>query len=133
MLHYEIQGDSLIIYIKDELDHHAVTYLRETSDRLIEAGNVKNIVFDFKDVSFMDSSGIGLIMWRYKKVMFIGGKAAVTNVGNAVDRIFKISGLYKIIEKYDTIQDAMLIIWHKILHLWSNQFRHQSFQLHHFG
>ena len=52
MLHYEIQGDSLIIYIKDELDHHAVTYLRETSDRLIEAGNVKNIVFDFKDVSF---------------------------------------------------------------------------------
>ena len=80
MLHYEIQGDSLIIYIKDELDHHAVTYLRETSDRLIEAGNVKNIVFDFNDVSFMDSSGIGLIMGRYKKVMFIGGKAAVTNV-----------------------------------------------------
>lgn len=48
MLHYEIQGDSLIIYIKDELDHHAVTYLRETSDRLIEAGNVKNIVFVLK-------------------------------------------------------------------------------------
>ena len=71
------------------------------------AGNVKNIVFDFKDVSFMDSSGIGLIMGRYKKVMFIGGKAAVTNVGNAVDRIFKISGLYKIIEKYDTIQEAL--------------------------
>lgn len=68
---------------------------------------VKNIVFDFKDVSFMDSSGIGLIMGRYKKVMFIGGKAAVTNVGNAVDRIFKISGLYKIIEKYDTIQEAL--------------------------
>ena len=107
MLHYEIQGDSLIIYIKDELDHHAVTYLRETSDRLIEAGNVKNIVFDFKDVSFMDSSGIGLIMGRYKKVMFIGGKAAGTNVGNSVDRIFKISGLYKIIEKYDTIQEAL--------------------------
>ena len=107
MLPYEIQGDSLFIYFKDELDHHAVTYLRETSDRLIEAGNVKNIVFDFKDVSFMDSSGIGLIMGRYKKVMFIGGKAAVTNVGNAVDRIFKISGLYKIIEKYDTIQEAL--------------------------
>ena len=68
MLHYEIQGDSLIIYIKDELDHHAVTYLRETSDRLIEAGNVKNIVFDFKDVSFMDSSGIGLIMEDIKRL-----------------------------------------------------------------
>ena len=45
-------------------------------------------------------------MGRYKKVMFIGGKAAVTNVGKTVDRIFKVSGLYKIIEKYDTIQEA---------------------------
>ena len=106
MMHYEIKGDCLVVYIRDALDHHAVTYLRETSDRLIEAGNVKNIIFDFKDVSFMDSSGIGLIMGRYKKVMFIGGKAAVTNVGKTVDRIFKVSGLYKIIEKYDTIQEA---------------------------
>lgn len=67
MMHYEIKGDCLVVYIRDDLDHHAVTYLRETSDRLIEAGNVKNIIFDFKDVSFMDSSGIGLIMGRYKK------------------------------------------------------------------
>ena len=38
--------------------------------------------------------------------MFLGGTAAVTNVGKTVDRIFKVSGLYKIIEKYDTIQEA---------------------------
>ena len=56
MMHYEIKGDCLVVYIRDDLDHHAVTYLRETSDRLIEAGNVKNIIFDFKDVSFMDRS-----------------------------------------------------------------------------
>lgn len=48
MMHYEIKGDCLVVYIRDDLDHHAVTYLRETSDRLIEAGNVKNIIFDFK-------------------------------------------------------------------------------------
>ena len=46
MMHYEIKGDCLVVYIRDDLDHHAVTYLRETSDRLIEAGNVKNIIFD---------------------------------------------------------------------------------------
>ena len=55
----------------------------------------------------MDSSGIGLIMGRYKKVMFIGGRAAVTNIGQSVDRIFKISGLYKIIEKYNTPDEAI--------------------------
>ena len=44
---------------------------------------------------------------RYKKVMFLGGRAAVSNVGRVVDKIFRISGLYKIIEKYDTPVDAI--------------------------
>lgn len=105
--HYELCRNCLIVYVTQDLDHHAVKYLRERSDRLIEAGDVKHIVFDFKDVNFMDSSGIGLIMGRYKKVMFLGGRAIVTNVGNIVDRIFKISGLYKIIEKYNTPEDAL--------------------------
>ncbi len=105
--HYELCGNCLIIYIIQDLDHHAVTYLRERSDRLIDAGEAKHVIFDFENVQFMDSSGIGLIMGRYKKVMFIGGRAAVTNIGKSVDRIFKMSGLYRIIEKYDTPQDAV--------------------------
>lgn len=107
MVHYELCGQCLVIYVKDDLDHHVVNYLRERSDRLIQAGNVKHIIFDFTNVDFMDSSGIGLIMGRYKKVMFLGGKAAVTNVGINVDRIFQMSGLYKIIEKYDTPDQAI--------------------------
>ncbi|MCI5502056.1 MAG: anti-sigma factor antagonist [Lachnospiraceae bacterium] len=106
-LHYELKNNCLVIYITDDLDHHAVGYLREKSDRLIDAGNIRNVIFDFKGVDFMDSSGIGLIMGRYKKVMFIGGRAAVTNIGQSVDRIFKISGLYKIIEKYNTPDEAI--------------------------
>ncbi len=106
-LHYELKNNCLVIYITDDLDHHAVGYLRERSDRLIDAGDIRNVIFDFKDVTFMDSSGIGLIMGRYKKVVFIGGRAAVTNIGKSVDRIFKMSGLYKIIEKYNTPQEAV--------------------------
>jgi len=105
--HYELYKNCLVIYVTQDLDHHAVLSLRERSDKLIEAGDVKHVIFDFKDVGFMDSSGIGLLMGRYKKVMFLGGRAAVTSVGKAVDRIFKISGLYKIIEKYDTPVDAI--------------------------
>ena len=105
--HYELYKNCLVVYVTQDLDHHAVQFLRERSDRLIEAGDVKHIVFDFKDVEFMDSSGIGLIMGRYKKVMFLGGRAAVSNVGRVVDKIFRISGLYKIIEKYDTPVDAI--------------------------
>lgn len=106
-IHYEICQNCLIIYITQELDHHAVTILREQSDRLIEAGDIRHIIFDFKDTDFMDSSGIGLIMGRYKRVMFRGGKAAVSNVGDGVNRIFQLSGLYKIIGKYATAQEAV--------------------------
>ena len=107
LVHYELHGNCLVIYVTDDLDHHTVLQLREYSDSLIDAGNMKHVIFDFTDVGFMDSSGIGLIMGRYKKVMFLGGRAAVTNVGEVVNRIFTLSGLYKIIEQYDTVEEAL--------------------------
>lgn len=108
MIHYEIQRNCLIVYVTQDLDHHAVVTLREQSDKLIDAGNIRHIIFDFQDVDFMDSSGIGLIMGRYKHVMFRGGKAAVSHVGETVERIFRLSGLYKIIDKYATPNEAVL-------------------------
>ena len=107
LIHYEIRQNCLIIYISQDLDHHAVDILREQSDRLIDAGNIRHIIFDFTENDFMDSSGIGLIMGRYKKVMFRGGKAAVTNVGKEIERIFNLSGLFKIIERYKTPEQAI--------------------------
>jgi stage II sporulation protein AA (anti-sigma F factor antagonist) len=106
-IHYEIKKNCLIVYITRDLDHHMVTILREQSDRLIDVGNIRHIIFDFRETSFMDSSGIGLLMGRYKKVMFQGGKAAVTNVGPEVERVFALSGLFQIIERYDTPEAAV--------------------------
>ncbi len=104
---YEVYERCLVIYMNDDLDHHYAVRLREESDRLIDSKNIKNIIFDFNGVDFMDSSGIGVIMGRYKKVIFTGGKVAVTSVNGPVDRIFKVSGLYKIIDKYNTVKDAL--------------------------
>lgn len=104
---YSRIGNCLIFYLTDDLDHHAAEQFRELSDELIAREQVKNIIFDFTGVGFMDSSGIGMLMGRYKKVMFSGGRAAVTNVGEIVNKIFLLSGLYKIIEKYDTIEEAL--------------------------
>ncbi len=106
-VHCELWEQCLVIYITSDLDHHAVSYLREKADRMIQAGNARHLVFDFENVDFMDSSGIGLIMGRYKKVLFLGGKVAVTHVGENVDRIFKLSGLYQIMERYDTPEEAV--------------------------
>lgn len=107
---YEISERCLIIRLSEELDHHNAVLIREKADRLIDRNNIKHIIFDFSGAGFMDSAGIGVIMGRYKKVIFIGGKIAVANVGSAIDRIFKLSGLYKIIEKYDTVEAALKVI-----------------------
>lgn len=104
---YEINQRCLIIRLNGELDHHNAIKIKEKADRLIEKNHVKHIVFDFSGANFMDSAGIGVIMGRYKKVIFIGGKIAVASVNSAVDRIFKLSGLYKIIEKYDSVEAAL--------------------------
>lgn len=104
----EVLNRVLVIHLKEDLDHHNAVWIREEADKKIERENVKHVVFDFENVNFMDSSGIGVIMGRYKKVIFIGGKAAVVNVGSSIDRIMNFSGLYKIIEKYDSVQEALI-------------------------
>jgi stage II sporulation protein AA (anti-sigma F factor antagonist) len=104
---YDIYQRCLVIRLNEELDHHNAIRIRETADKLIERNHIKHIIFDFSGAGFMDSAGIGVIMGRYKKVIFIGGKTAVSNVNSTVDRIFRLSGLYKIIEKYDTVETAL--------------------------
>lgn len=105
----ELRGRSLLIFITKELDHHNSVMIKEKADQIIDNNTVKQIVFDFSNSEFMDSSGIGVIMGRYKKIKFTGGKVAVTNVNPSIDRIFKLSGLYKIIDRYNSIEDAITI------------------------
>ncbi|HIU67319.1 MAG TPA: anti-sigma F factor antagonist [Candidatus Caccomorpha excrementavium] len=102
-----VSGDTLVITLKSDLDHHNAASIRECADQLLSQEGIRHVVFDFTGVEFMDSSGIGVIMGRYKQVIFTGGKAAVCGVGAAVDRIFQFSGIYKIIDRYRTAEEAV--------------------------
>ena len=104
---YRVKNHCLIVELGSDLDHHVSIQVKEHSDRIIQTGDIRHVIFDFTKSSFMDSSGIGVIMGRYKHVKYTGGTLAVTGITPPVDRILKISGLYKIIEKYETIKDAM--------------------------
>lgn len=104
----EVINRVLVIHLNEDLDHHNAIWIREEADKRIERENIKHVVFDFEHVNFMDSSGIGVIMGRYKKVIFIGGKAAVVNISSSIDRIMNFSGLYKIIEKYNNVSEALV-------------------------
>ena len=65
---YEIMGETLIVNVPQELDHHSAKMVKEYSDQIIRDKSIKNIVFDFSNSTFMDSSGIGMIMGRYRVV-----------------------------------------------------------------
>lgn len=104
---YDIYQRCLIIRLSEELDHHNAVQIREKADKLIERNHIKHIIFDFSGAGFMDSAGIGVIMGRYRNVIFIGGKIAVASVNATVDRVFRLSGLYKIVDKYDTVEAAL--------------------------
>lgn len=103
---YELIRDILVIRLKADLDHHTAITVRESADSLLGKHHAKHVLFDFTGVEFMDSSGIGVIMGRYRQVIFQGGRVGVTGVGANVDRIFRISGLYKIVERYETVEEA---------------------------
>ena len=104
---YSVQQKTLLIQFHADVDHHNAGSIRTKADRLIARGGLKNIVFDFEGVHFMDSSGIGMIMGRYKQVVFQGGKIAACGVGSEVDRILTMSGLYRVMEKYECARDAV--------------------------
>ena len=95
---YEVRGETLLIYLPEELDHHNAKVITEQSDWYIISQQIKNVIFNFKRTNFMDSSGIGVIMGRYKLINNIGGQIIVTNINQTIDRIFTISGLYKLVD-----------------------------------
>ena len=97
---YELENGCLTIRVPKELDHHCATQLRAEADLLIDSYRVNKLVFDFAGTEFMDSSGIGMVMGRHRKMNFLGGRTFVTGIGDNVDRIFRMSGLYRIIPKY---------------------------------
>ncbi len=94
----EVIGTTLVVKIEGEIDHHTAPELREQMDREIESKNIINLVLDFDRVTFMDSSGIGVIAGRYKQIQARGGKVMVIRVKPQVDKILEISGLKKILE-----------------------------------
>ncbi|RDU22261.1 STAS domain-containing protein [Anaerosacchariphilus polymeriproducens] len=98
---FDVIGTWLVIRVPKELDHHNAEMIRKEADRYIERENIQSIIFDFQDTVFMDSSGIGTIMGRYKKVKFSGGNVIAVHTNDRVKRIFLLSGLNKIITTYD--------------------------------
>ena len=96
-MEYERRQDTLVVRLSGELDHCSVPQIRRDLDRLIGDRTVRHLVLDLKRMAFMDSSGIGLILGRYREMNGRGGTVAVTNMTPQVKRIFLMSGMNQVI------------------------------------
>jgi stage II sporulation protein AA (anti-sigma F factor antagonist) len=92
---FQVIDNYLCIRMPREIDHHNAGQLSQQADNYLCHSRVSHILFDFEDTEFMDSSGIGIIAGRYKKVQCFGGKIYVINAGKQVRRILSLSGLLK--------------------------------------
>ena len=98
---YQVQENCLTIYLPTELDHHNAESIKTESDYLIDRNHIRYVIFDFAETAFCDSSGIGVLMGRYKKVYMIGGEVCAVHTNERVKKILTMSGVTKIIQIYE--------------------------------
>lgn len=103
-------GNTLTVKITGDMDHFHVGFLRSEIDRKIREIPIKNLVFDLSELEFMDSSGVGLLLGRFKRMQEMDGRVFIAGAKPSVERVINISGLHKIIPVYETMDKAIDIV-----------------------
>ncbi len=104
----EVVSQVLIVRLSGELDHHTAEKLKQQMEDKILKGHVQNIVLSLENLHFMDSSGLGVILGRYKQITSRGGEMVVCSINPLIYRLFELSGLFKIIKIRENEGEALL-------------------------
>lgn len=104
---YEARGHVLVIHLPRELDHHNCRNLKYETDLLLSENYINKVVFDFSRTEFMDSSGIGILLNRYKQMARSGGRVVLCGVSAQVGRVLSIGGIGKLMELFDSKESAI--------------------------
>lgn len=93
----EVKHQVLCIRLEGELDHHTAEQLRHQVNMVLQQQAVHHILLNLGQLQFMDSSGLGVILGRYKQITSLGGEMVVCSISPEVRRLFEMSGMFKII------------------------------------
>ena len=104
---YEAREQMLVIHLPKELDHHNCRNLKRDTDLLLAENYINRIVFDFTHTSFMDSSGIGVLLNSYKQMAASRGTVAYYGAGPQVRRILEMGGVSRLIKGYEDRESAI--------------------------
>ena len=97
--------NGLVIKFSGELDSSKTLIYREKIHKEMARFGPKYLVFDLKDITFIDSAGIGLILGRYNEIEKIKGSCGFINLSSYASKVIKISGLFSIMKEYKNLQD----------------------------
>ena len=98
-INYRIKEGELKVYLQDEIDQHSAAGIRDFIDTLLDKHEmISKLVFDLSKVTFMDSSGIGVILGRYKLMKHRRGRIDIENPTASVKKVLKIAGIYSLVE-----------------------------------
>ena len=101
---FEKSGTVLTVHLPAELDHPASDEIRRDSDRIIGHEYVKNMIFDFSETVFMDSSGIGLVLGRVRKIHPINGKVYLFGGNELIQKMWEMAGILNLVTVLDSIE-----------------------------
>lgn len=94
-----VAEDKLVTaYLSGEIDHHSAREMREEIDSAVERVQPETLVLDFKEVTFMDSSGIGLVLGRYKLVSAMNGQVELCSIAGQLRKVMRLAGLDRLVK-----------------------------------
>ncbi|HLS65533.1 MAG TPA: anti-sigma F factor antagonist [Pseudogracilibacillus sp.] len=107
---FTVKENVLIVRLRGEIDHHETLALREEWQTYLRENNIHHIILNVEDVTFMDSSGIGVLLGRYNEIAKNGGQFFVCSIHPQIDRLFAMAGLYKIVQTAKDEKSALTML-----------------------
>ena len=107
---FEITEDILIVKLSGEVDHHGTAGIRDEIDSTYHVFGSRHMILDFSAVSFIDSSGIGMIMGRYNKVRRSGGRMQLCGCSEYMRSILFMSGIFTIVLECSSVQEGIRLL-----------------------
>lgn len=91
-----VSGSQMTALLSGEIDHHTAAGMRMQIDEHLQRRRPDTLILDFGEITFMDSSGVGLIMGRYKLMRELGGTIRIQNTSSSASRMLRLAGLERL-------------------------------------
>ena len=105
---FEVHEAVMTARLFGELDHHAAAEIRETIDCSLKQYAMRDLVFE--NVTYMDSSGIGVVLGRYRKLSEAGGSVAIAACTKSVRTILNLAGVFSLMPYAETKEEAVALL-----------------------